>query len=198
MRSYHLSKSGDGVDGLSVRVHERPAPGPGEVAVAVRAASIGFREALVLRGAYVLPVKPDGVPVAEGAGDVVAVGPGVDAVRVGDRVAATVFPTWQDGPWGLEHLPQRGGSLDGMLTEIAVVEEHGLVPIPEHLSFAEAATLPCTAVTAWNVGLRSWRRLDRNCLAGDWRCLRHGAGREPRRGGGGGGLRGRDDPPRRP
>ncbi|HEY1094655.1 MAG TPA: NAD(P)-dependent alcohol dehydrogenase [Glycomyces sp.] len=150
MRSYHLSKSGDGVDGLSVRDHERPIPGPGEVAVAVRAASIGFREALVLRGAYVLPVKPDGIPVAEGAGDVVAVGPGVDAVRAGDRVAATVFPTWQDGPWGLEHLPQRGGSLDGMLTEIAVVEEHGLVPIPEHLSYAEAATLPCTAVTAWN------------------------------------------------
>lgn len=150
MRSYHLSETGAGVDGLSVRDHERPAPGPGEVAVAVRAASIGYRESLVLRGAYVLPVKPDGVPVAEGAGEVVAVGPDVDTVRPGDRVAATVFPSWQDGPWGLEHVPQRGGSLDGMLTEVAVVEEQGLVPIPDRLSFAEAATLPCTALTAWN------------------------------------------------
>ncbi|GAA2170980.1 MULTISPECIES: zinc-dependent alcohol dehydrogenase family protein [Glycomyces] len=150
MRSFHLSKTGDGVEGLSVRHHEDPTPGPGQVAVAVRAAGLSYRELLVLRGTYVLPVKPDVVPVAEGAGDVIAVGPGVDTVRVGDRVAATLFPTWQDGPFGTEHLAQRGGSLDGMLTEIAVIEESGLVPIPSHLSYEEAAALPCTAVTAWN------------------------------------------------
>ncbi|MFE3453643.1 NAD(P)-dependent alcohol dehydrogenase [Nonomuraea sp. NPDC059194] len=145
MRSYHLNGGG-----LSIREHEDPVPEAGQVVVAVRATSLSFRELMVLRGDYVLPVKPDVIPVSDGAGEVVAVGPDVVGVRVGDRVAATLFPSWQDGPFGLQHLPQRGGSLDGMLTELALVEEHGLVPIPDHLSYEEAATLPCAAVTAWN------------------------------------------------
>jgi NADPH:quinone reductase-like Zn-dependent oxidoreductase len=158
MRSYHAD-SGAGIDGLSVREHEDPVPGPGQVLVAVRAVSLSYRELLVLRGDYVLPVKPDVVPVSDGAGEVVAVGEGVGSAKVGDRVTATLFPTWQDGPFGVEHLSQRGGSLDGMLTELALVEEHALVPVPDHLSYEEAATLPCAAVTAWNAltgaGLRA-------------------------------------------
>lgn len=65
-------------------------------------------------------------------------------------MAGTVFPSWQDGPFGVQHLPQLGGSLDGMLTEVALIDETALVRVPEHLSFEEAATLPCAAVTAWN------------------------------------------------
>ncbi|MFI6497821.1 NAD(P)-dependent alcohol dehydrogenase [Nonomuraea typhae] len=149
MRSYHLD-SGAGIDGLSIRRHDDPVPGPGQVLVAVRATSLSFRELMVARGDYVLPVKPDVVPVSDGAGEVVAAGPGVTGTRVGDRVTATLFPTWQDGPFGRRHLAQRGGSLDGMLTELAVLEEDSLVPIPDHLSYQEAATLPCAAVTAWN------------------------------------------------
>jgi NADPH:quinone reductase-like Zn-dependent oxidoreductase len=98
----------------------------------------------------VLPVRPDVVPVSDGAGEVVATGPGVGAVSVGDRVTATLFPTWQYGPFGAQHLAQLGGSLDGLLTEFAVLPETALVPIPAHLSYREAATLPCAAVTAWN------------------------------------------------
>ncbi|WP_433217951.1 zinc-dependent alcohol dehydrogenase family protein [Microtetraspora malaysiensis] len=149
MRSYHLD-SGAGLDGLSIRKHEDPVPGPGQVLVAVRAASLSFRELMVLRGDYVLPVKPDVVPVSDGAGEVVALGPGVSSVRAGDRVTATLFPSWQDGPFGGEHLAQLGGSLDGMLTELALLDEKALVPVPGHLSYQEAATLPCAAVTAWN------------------------------------------------
>ncbi|WP_067132731.1 zinc-dependent alcohol dehydrogenase family protein [Microtetraspora malaysiensis] len=149
MRSYHLD-SGAGLDGLSIRKHEDPVPGPGQVLVAVRAASLSFRELMVVRGDYVLPVKPDVVPVSDGAGEVVALGPGVSSVRAGDRVTATLFPSWQDGPFGVEHLAQLGGSLDGMLTELALLDEKALVPIPAHLSYQEAATLPCAAVTAWN------------------------------------------------
>ncbi|MEU8344345.1 NAD(P)-dependent alcohol dehydrogenase [Spirillospora sp. NPDC048832] len=149
VRSYHVT-SGDGIDGLSLRSHEPRTPGIGEVAVAVHAVSLSFRELLVLRGQYVLPVKPDVIPVSDGAGQVIAVGPDVQRVRPGDRVTATLFPQWRDGPLQASHLPQLGGSLDGMLTEHAILPEQALVPIPEHLSYAEAATLPCAAVTAWN------------------------------------------------
>ncbi|WP_019629239.1 zinc-dependent alcohol dehydrogenase family protein [Actinomadura atramentaria] len=149
MRSYHVD-SGAGIEGLALREHATPEPGPGQVLLAVRAVSLNYRELMVLRGDYVLPVKPDVVPVSDGAGDVVAVGAGVDPSLVGARVAATMFPSWQDGPFGVEHLPQLGGSLDGLLTELAVVDERGLVPVPAHLSYEEAATLPCAAVTAWN------------------------------------------------
>ncbi|MGC5290633.1 zinc-dependent alcohol dehydrogenase family protein [Micromonospora sp. DT231] len=149
VRSYRVN-SGDGIAGLRLRTHEPLPPGIGEVAVAVHAVSLSFRDLLVLRGQYVLPVKSDVIPVSEGAGQVIAVGPGVRRVRPGDRVTAALFPQWLDGPLQPSYLPQLGGSLDGMLTELAVLPEQALVPIPEHLSYAEAATLPCAAVTAWN------------------------------------------------
>ncbi|MFC0005011.1 zinc-dependent alcohol dehydrogenase family protein [Micromonospora siamensis] len=149
MRSFHVD-SGAGIAGLAVREHDRPIPGPGEALVAVRAVSLSFRELMILRGNYVLPVKPDVVPVSDGAGQVVAVGPGVRGVAVGDRVTAAVFPYWRDGRLDPELLPQLGGSLDGMLTEYALLPADALVPIPAHLSYAEGATLPCAAVTAWN------------------------------------------------
>ncbi|MFC9097013.1 NAD(P)-dependent alcohol dehydrogenase [Streptomyces sp. NPDC057072] len=161
VRRYH-ARSGGGIEGLSLREHAPRTPGRGEVAVAVRAASLGFRELLVLRGQYVLPVKPDVVPVSDGAGEVVAVGPDVERVRPGDRVAAALFPRWLDGPLQPHCLPQLGGSLDGMLTELAVLPEEALVSVPDHLSYAEAATLPCAAVTAWNA------------LTGDGRGVRRG------------------------
>ncbi|MEN3536298.1 alcohol dehydrogenase catalytic domain-containing protein [Microbispora sp. ZYX-F-249] len=122
VRSYHVN-SGDGIDGLSLRTHQPRMPGVGEVAVVVHAASLSFRDLLVLRGRYVLPVKPDVIPVSDGAGQVVAVGPGVRRVRPGDRVTATLFPQWLDGPLQPSSLPQLGGSLDGMLTELAVMPE---------------------------------------------------------------------------
>jgi NADPH:quinone reductase-like Zn-dependent oxidoreductase len=157
--SYHVT-SGAGIEGLSLRTHPPRAPGPGEVAVAVRAVSLSFRELLILRGQYVLPVKPDVIPVSDGAGQVIAVGSGVRRARPGDRVTATLFPHWTNGPLQPAYLPQLGGSLDGMLTEVAVLPQEALVGIPEHLSYVEAATLPCAALTAWNaltgdgVGLR--------------------------------------------
>jgi NADPH:quinone reductase-like Zn-dependent oxidoreductase len=161
MRSYHVD-SGAGLSGLAMREHPDPSPGPGEAVVAVRATSLSFRELMVLRGDYVLPVKPDVVPVSDGAGEVVAVGEGVTRVQPGDRVTATLFPRWLDGPFRRENAAQIGGSLDGMLTELAVLNEEALVQVPEHLSFAEAATLPCAGVTAWNA-LTGGRRL----LAGE-------------------------------
>ena len=149
MKSYHVNK-GAGIAGLMVKEHDIPVPGPHEVLVRVRANSLNFRELSILRGYYPLPIRPDVVPVSDGAGWVVAVGSDVTRAKVGDRVADVLFPHWIDGPWGQEYSAQLGGSLDGMLTEYALLSEEGVVHIPDHLSFEEAATLPCAGVTAWN------------------------------------------------
>ncbi len=150
MKSYHINL-GAGLDGLIMKDHPIPVPGPREVLIRVRASSLNYRELMILiQGSYPLPVKPDGIPVSDGAGEVVAVGEGVSSVKVGDRVAGNVFASWTDGPFTWETAAQLGGSLDGMLTEYGLLPEEGVVPIPDHLSFEEAAALPCAGVTAWN------------------------------------------------
>ncbi|HKA88234.1 MAG TPA: NAD(P)-dependent alcohol dehydrogenase [Haliangiales bacterium] len=150
MRSYHINK-GAGLEGLTLKEHDPPALGPHDVLVRVQAVSLNFREVMIMiHGAYPLPVKPDVIAVSDGAGEVIAVGEAVTRARVGDRVAASIFPRWVDGPFAIEHAAQLGGSLDGMLTELVALSEDALVPIPAHLSFEEAATLPCAGVTAWN------------------------------------------------
>ena len=149
MKSYHVNL-GAGLAGLMVKEHDRPVPGPREVLVRVRASSLNYRELMILRGNYPLPIRPDVIPLSDGAGSVVVVGSDVTRVKVGDRVAGAIFPHWIDGPFGWEYAAQLGGSLDGMLTECAVLSEEALVHIPDHLSFEEAAALPCAAVTAWN------------------------------------------------
>ncbi|MDT0344276.1 zinc-dependent alcohol dehydrogenase family protein [Streptomyces litchfieldiae] len=115
-----------------------------------RSNAVSLRDLLVLAGDYPLPITPGIVAGCEGAGEVVATGPGAVRVRVGDRVMPTVFPDWIDGPFGLERAAQLGGTRNGTLAEYAVVPEEALVPIPEHLSYEEAAALPLTAVTAWH------------------------------------------------
>ncbi|SDI16290.1 zinc-dependent alcohol dehydrogenase family protein [Nonomuraea jiangxiensis] len=149
MKSYRLDP-GSGLAGLTLQDRDEPEPGRGQVVVRIRANSIGFRDLMVLGGAYVLPVRPGVVPGCEGAGEVVAVGEDVTRVAPGDRVAATVFPRWLDGPFTRENAAQLGTTIDGVLTEYALLDEDGVVPIPEHLSFEEAAALPLAAVTAWN------------------------------------------------
>ena len=150
MKSYHINK-GEGLSGLTIREHDIPVPGPREILVRVRASSLNFRELMILvLGYYPLPIRPDVVPVSEGAGEVVAIGSNVTRVKVGERVAGAVFPYWIDGPFAWDYAAQLGGSLDGMLTEYAVLPEEGVVHIPEHLSFEEAAALPLVGVTAWS------------------------------------------------
>jgi NADPH:quinone reductase-like Zn-dependent oxidoreductase len=149
MKQYQADYGG-GIDRLWLRETDIPEPGPREVLVKVHACSLSARELLILRGSYPLPVKPTLVPISDGAGEVVAAGEHVARVAVGDRVAASVFPRWFDGRFAVEHADQIGGSLDGMLTEYAVLHEDALVHVPSHLSFEEAACLPCVAVTAWN------------------------------------------------
>src|SRR5262249_9562143 len=102
-------------------------------------------------GSYRMPVKPNVIPLSDGAGEVIEVGPGVTRVKPGDRVAGCFFQRWIAGAMAPDtHLSALGGSIDGMLADYAVLEGHGVVKLPAHLSLEEGATLPCAAVTAWN------------------------------------------------
>jgi NADPH:quinone reductase-like Zn-dependent oxidoreductase len=149
MRSYRVAP-GAGIAGLRIHEHPIPEPRPTEVLVRVHATSLNYRELNVLRGNYPLPLKSDLIPVSDGAGEVTAVGDEVTRVSVGERVAAAIFPRWQAGAFTMDVADQLGGSRDGMLTEYAVLPDDALVRVPDHLSYAEAATLPCAAVTAWH------------------------------------------------
>ncbi|MFF5565561.1 NAD(P)-dependent alcohol dehydrogenase [Streptomyces sp. NPDC012623] len=138
-------------DGGPLSPVERPVPVPaaGEVLVRVRASSLNARDLLIANGRYSVAVPPGRVPLSDGAGVVEAVGDGVSRFRAGDRVASTFHPGWIHGPfegWGELYGVQR----DGWLTEYIAVSEHSVADVPEHLSFEEAATLPCAALTAWS------------------------------------------------
>ncbi|MEI9965085.1 MAG: NAD(P)-dependent alcohol dehydrogenase [Caulobacteraceae bacterium] len=150
MRAYEILPEGEGMDRLRMVERPEPSPGQGQVKLRVRAASLNYRDQLMVRGGYRTgqtgrPV----IPLSDGAGEVVEVGPGVTRVKVGDRVAATFFQPWVDGrpPKGFASL---GNPLDGMLTEAIVLDEDGVVTLPGYLSFEEAACLPCAALTAWH------------------------------------------------
>jgi len=141
MRAYEVQKGTTTLDGLRAVQRPDPQPGHGEVLVRVRAVSLNYRDHLIVTGRYFGgPVSRDVIPVSDGAGEVLSIGPGVTRFKPTDRVAGTFLQT--GGALGVP--------LDGMLAETVVLNEDGLVSIPLGLSFEEAATLPCAAVTAWN------------------------------------------------
>ncbi|MGC8500642.1 MAG: zinc-dependent alcohol dehydrogenase family protein [Leptospirillia bacterium] len=132
-----------------------PRPGPLEVAVRLRAASLNYRDLLVLKGRYP-NIRHPLVPLSDGAGEVCETGEGVTRFKVGDRVAAIFNQAWIQGP--PPATPRAlGGDIDGMLAGTVVMPESGLVRLPDSLSFEEGATLPCAAVTAWNALFESAR-----------------------------------------
>jgi NADPH:quinone reductase-like Zn-dependent oxidoreductase len=143
MKAYVVQQGSSGFDGLRRVERPKPAPGPGQVLVRMRAASLNYRDIAILRGKYFAgPVSRDTIPLSDGAGEVEAVGDGVAELKPGDRVVATFT---QGSPPAALGLP-----LDGTLSEYVVFPADGLLPIPAHLSFEEASTLPCAGVTAWN------------------------------------------------
>ena len=140
-----------GIDALEFAERPSPEPGRGQILIRVHAISFNFRDLLMITGLYNPKLKLPRIPCSDGAGEVVAVGPGVTQWQPGDRVAGIFMQNWLDGPPTPERVKGAlGGDIDGMLAEYVVLHENGVVPIPEHLSFQEAATLPCAAVTAWN------------------------------------------------
>ena len=149
MRAYRLQAAG--IDGLAEVELPMPKPGPRQVLVKVAACSLNFRDLAIALGTYRMPTKPDLVPLSDGAGEVIEIGPGVTRVKAGDRVAGCFFQRWFGGPPAADtHVSALGGGLDGMLAQYVVLEQDGVVALPAHLTFEEAATLPCAAVTAWH------------------------------------------------
>ncbi|MGP0076255.1 MAG: zinc-dependent alcohol dehydrogenase family protein [Bryobacteraceae bacterium] len=142
---------GTSIDELVVEEISVPAPGAGQVLVGIKAVSLNFRDLAVVTGRYPRNAAQPTVIASDGSGEVVAVGDGVTAFRTGDRVVGSFFQKWITGPFVPEYgASALGGGVDGVLTHFRVFDQEGLLRLPEHLSFEEAATLPCAALTAWN------------------------------------------------
>jgi NADPH:quinone reductase-like Zn-dependent oxidoreductase len=149
MRAWQISSFG--IDSLEFVERPTPKPGPGELLIAVRAVSLNFRDLLMVKGLYNPKMQLPRIPCSDGAGEVVEIGPGVTSWKRGDRVAGIFMQNWLDGPLtAAKARGALGGDIDGMLADFVVLREEGLVAVPDHLSFQEAAALPCAAVTAWN------------------------------------------------
>ncbi len=149
MKSYEIRHFG--FDGLVLAEKEKPRAGIRQVLVRMRAASLNYRDLMVLRGHYNPKLRMPIAPISDGAGVVEAVGEGVTTFAEGDRVAGTFFQGWTNGRIDKKaSATALGGAIPGVLSEYVVFEENGLVKIPAHLSEVEAATLPCAAVTAWH------------------------------------------------
>lgn len=151
MKAYIIDEAGIGVGAWKITTLAEPIPGPGEVLIGVRATSLNYRDLRVAKGSYGKNLKKDCIPLSDGAGEILALGEGVSQFKVGDRVAAGFFQSWKDGQIkASDHNTALGGAIDGMLAEKVVLHSSGIVKIPEHLTYEEAATLPCAGVTAWN------------------------------------------------
>jgi len=150
IRQYRLEKQTNGYR-LALTTAPVPEISADQILVKVHAASLNRRDIYVIQGWYPGPPVTGKVPLSDGAGEVIAVGNNVTRFNVGDRVSGTFFTDWKGGKFNRSALASaRGGAVDGMLSEMIVATENDLVNIPAHLSYEEAATLPCAGVTAWN------------------------------------------------
>ena len=149
MKAYEIQEFG--IDKLALVEREKPTIKENEVLVRFHATSLNYRDLMMIKGFYNPKLKFPLVPLSDGAGEVVEVGGNVTKWKVGDRVCPSFMQGWTYGD--IEFKKARtalGGDLDGCLREFGAFDENGLVKIPGHLSYEEAATLPCAAVTAWN------------------------------------------------
>lgn len=149
MKAYEIQKFG--IDELALVDRPLPEPTGREALVRIRAASLNYRDLMMVTGRYNPRLRMPLVPFSDGAGEVVATGPEATLWEPGDRVCPIFMQGWIDGDADYEKARTAlGGDRDGVLREFARFDESGLVRIPDGFSFEEAATFPCAAVTAWN------------------------------------------------
>jgi NADPH:quinone reductase-like Zn-dependent oxidoreductase len=141
----------DGFASLKLVDAPDPKPGAGEVLVRIRAVSLNYRDYMNVTGIKGVSGPIPRVPCSDGAAEVVALGDGVSEWKPGDRVVIPFMPEWLDGEMTQQHQALAlGANVDGLMRELAVLPASCLLRIPDYLSFEEAATLPCAAVTAWD------------------------------------------------
>jgi len=149
MKAYEINQFG--IENLSLVKRKEPQPNANEVTVKFHAASLNYRDLMIVKGFYNPKLKTPIVPLSDGAGEVVAVGENVTKWKIGDKVCPIFMQGWIDGAIDFSKARTAlGGDTDGCLREFGAFDENGLVRIPDHLTFEEAATLPCAAVTAYN------------------------------------------------
>jgi NADPH:quinone reductase-like Zn-dependent oxidoreductase len=147
-----VEASGFGLGALHLVQRSVPRPGPGEIVVRVRAATVNYRDLAILKGSYKPNLNPPFVPGSDSSGEVVEAGPGVTRFKVGDRVVPTYTQGWIDGLPTPEQRVYRtlGVPLSGVLQDYIAVPAEDAVTPPAHLTDVEAATLPIAALTAWS------------------------------------------------
>src|SRR5689334_10811703 len=151
MKAYEVQQFG--IEKLALVERDEPRVGDRDVLVKFRAASLNYRDLMVASGTYNPRMKLPAVPLSDGAGEVVAVGDAVTNWKIGDRVMPIFAQQWIDGDTSEEKRRTSlgaGAQWDGVLREFGAFDETGLVRIPDHLSYEEAACLPCAGVTAWH------------------------------------------------
>jgi NADPH:quinone reductase-like Zn-dependent oxidoreductase len=157
MKAYEVRET-TGLDGLALNSSRpEPQPGHGQILVRMRAAALNYRDQGVIKGVYGYTKFPV-IPLSDGAGEITAIGPGVTQFKPGDRVTSTFFVNWTGGRMPPDASRNSlGGMVDGVLAEYVLLNETGAIKITDHLSFEEAATLPCAALTAWNAVVEAGR-----------------------------------------
>jgi len=156
MKAYEISRFG--IDELALVERDRPVPAAHEVLVKFHAASLNYRDVMVVSGTYNSRMRLPAIPFSDGAGEIVEVGEDVTKWKVGDRVSPSVVQAWVDGePAAEKSKTAIGAGIDGVLREYGAFDEEAIVRIPESLSYEEASTLPCAALTAWNALVVSGR-----------------------------------------
>src|SRR5262245_32349546 len=154
LKAYELQGPG-GVDAMMLVEKPVPAPGPGQLLVKLKAVTINYRDLLTVKGGYGSRQKFPLVPLSDGAGVVESIGAGVTSFKAGDRVTGSFFEGWLGGEPSEEKMRSNlGGALDGVLCEYRVWPAAALVRTPDHLSDAEAASLPCAGLTAWSAVIK--------------------------------------------
>ncbi len=149
MKAYEIQKFG--IEGLAIVDRPIPEPRPSQVLVKMHAWSLNYRDLMTMTGRYNPRLKLPQIPLSDGSGEIVAVGSEVEGFKTGDRVANTFFERWVSGEGTDEQARTAlGAGRDGVLAEYVALHQDGVIAIPDHLTYPEAATLPCAALTAWN------------------------------------------------
>ena len=154
MHAYELQAFG--FDHLKRVERPKPQPGPGELLVAIKCTSLNYRDYLTVIGEYNPRLKLPLIPLCDGAGEVIGVGPGVKNFKTGDRIVGNFAQDWVSGKPTIDQLrTSLGGPLDGCLVEQRIFPKHGVVKIPDYMSYEEASTLPCAGLTAWSATMQA-------------------------------------------